>query len=179
MYWWILKNQIFPLDGLIFIETNFRCYYRTYPRIIRDHLLQITRVSFSLTHFQPMVHFCTPWKHQKTSGFMLSGVIEVEHWLKMDFKNLRFLKALTFLICRVVMLEVLNEILTHKQKNLVYGELWMSCNLNSFLIWSNTRGCRYFLHKNLLTWSVQFISIFEKSTKNWILKSLSQDLVLT
>ena len=47
---------------------------------------------------------------------MFSGVTEVEHWFKMDFKNLRFLKALTFLICRVVMLEVLNEILTHKQK---------------------------------------------------------------
>ena len=41
------------------------------------------RVSF-LTHFQPMFHFYTPRKHQKTSGFlMFSRAIEVEHWLKM------------------------------------------------------------------------------------------------
>ena len=38
----------------------------------------------SLTHFQPMFHFYTPWKQQKTGGFlMFSGGIEVEHWLKM------------------------------------------------------------------------------------------------
>ena len=38
----------------------------------------------NLTHFQTMFHFYTPWKHQKTSGFLtFSGSIEVEHWLKM------------------------------------------------------------------------------------------------
>ena len=37
-----------------------------------------------LTHFQPMFHFYTPWKHHKIGGFlMFSGGIEVEHWLKM------------------------------------------------------------------------------------------------
>ena len=37
-----------------------------------------------LTHFRPMFHFYTPWKHQKTGGFlMFSGGIEMEHWLKM------------------------------------------------------------------------------------------------
>ena len=37
-----------------------------------------------LTHFQPMLYFNTPWKHQKTGGFlMFSRGIEVEHWLKM------------------------------------------------------------------------------------------------
>ena len=37
------------------------------------------------THFQPMFHFYTPWKHQKTSGpsSMFSGGIEVELSLKM------------------------------------------------------------------------------------------------
>ena len=36
-----------------------------------------------LTHFRPMFHFYTPWKHQKTGGFlMFSGDIEMEHWLK-------------------------------------------------------------------------------------------------
>ena len=36
----------------------------------------------SITHFQPMFPFYTPWKHQKTSGFlMFAGGIEVEDWL--------------------------------------------------------------------------------------------------
>ena len=35
-----------------------------------------------LTHFQPMFHFYTPWKH-KTGFLMFSGTIEVEHWLNM------------------------------------------------------------------------------------------------
>ena len=31
-----------------------------------------------LTHIQPMTHFYTPWKHHKTSGFlMFPGGIEV------------------------------------------------------------------------------------------------------
>ena len=38
-----------------------------------------------LTHFQPMLQFFTPLKHQKTSSFlMFSGGIEVEHGLKTD-----------------------------------------------------------------------------------------------
>ena len=38
----------------------------------------------TLTHFQPLFHFYTPWKHKKTFAFlMFSGGIEVEHWLKM------------------------------------------------------------------------------------------------
>ena len=37
-----------------------------------------------LTHLQPMFHSYTPWKHQKTSDFLIfSGIIEVEHWLNM------------------------------------------------------------------------------------------------
>ena len=31
-------------------------------------------VILNLTHFEPMFHFYTPWKHQEG---------EVEHWLKM------------------------------------------------------------------------------------------------
>ena len=38
----------------------------------------------SLTHFSPVLHFYTPWKHQKTKGFqMFSGGIEMWHWTKM------------------------------------------------------------------------------------------------
>ena len=36
-----------------------------------------------LTHFQPMLHFYTPWKNQKTGGFLFSGGVKLEHWLKM------------------------------------------------------------------------------------------------
>ena len=37
-----------------------------------------------LTHFKPMLHFYTPWKRQKTRGFLtLSGGMEIEHWLIM------------------------------------------------------------------------------------------------
>ena len=34
-----------------------------------------------------MLHFYTPWKYKKISGFLFSGVIEVEHWLKTGLKN--------------------------------------------------------------------------------------------
>ena len=38
-----------------------------------------------LTHSKPMLHFYTPWKHQKTSGFLMSSrVTEMEHWVAMD-----------------------------------------------------------------------------------------------
>ena len=37
-----------------------------------------------LTHFWPMFSFYTPWKHQKTSGFLVfSGGIKWEHWREM------------------------------------------------------------------------------------------------
>ena len=40
----------------------------------------ILRNLWSLTHFEPMFHCYTPWKHQKTGGFvMFLGGIEVEH----------------------------------------------------------------------------------------------------
>ena len=29
-----------------------------------------------------MLHFYTPWEHQKTRGFLFLGGTEVEHWLK-------------------------------------------------------------------------------------------------
>ena len=37
-----------------------------------------------LTHFRPMLLFYTPWKRQKTQGFLtFSGGIEKEHWPEM------------------------------------------------------------------------------------------------
>ena len=40
-----------------------------------------------LTHFMPLVSFDTPWKHQKTEGFlMFSGAIEWDQWHEMGQK---------------------------------------------------------------------------------------------
>ena len=45
-----------------------------------DYQSQMHISIFSLTHFQPMFHFYTPWKNQKTGGFlMFSGGMDVEH----------------------------------------------------------------------------------------------------
>ena len=39
------------------------------------------KYSFKLTHFMPMISFDTPWKHQKTRGFlMFSGSIKRDQW---------------------------------------------------------------------------------------------------
>ena len=51
----------------------------------------------TLTHFQPMFHFHTPRKHQKTVGFfMFSGVVEVENWLKMGEKRFAVFRKAIF-----------------------------------------------------------------------------------
>ena len=36
------------------------------------------------THFKPMLHFYIPWKHEKTSGFLMFQGIKNEHWLEID-----------------------------------------------------------------------------------------------
>ena len=48
--------------------------------------LLITLNTFNtLTHFMSLFSFCTPWKHQKTSGFLFSGGIEREQWHEMNW----------------------------------------------------------------------------------------------
>ena len=42
-------------------------------------LASFQQQGFLLTHFQPMFHFYTPWKHQKTFSFLMySAGIKVE-----------------------------------------------------------------------------------------------------
>ena len=49
-----------------------------------DIQVSISYFDQTLTHLQPMFHFYTLCKHQKTGGFfMFSGGIEMENWLKM------------------------------------------------------------------------------------------------
>ena len=39
-----------------------------------------------LTQYMPLVSFYTPWKHQKTKGFlMFPGVIERHQWHEMGY----------------------------------------------------------------------------------------------
>ena len=60
-----------------------------YPPESRKHQ---TKTSGMLTHFQPMFHFYTPWKHQKTYGFhMFLWSMEMDiSWKKVNGK-LQFL----------------------------------------------------------------------------------------
>ena len=52
----------------------------TGPKVNVQHLLFV-----QLTHFMPLVSFDTPWKHQKTFGFlMFSEAIEKDHWHEMN-----------------------------------------------------------------------------------------------
>ena len=45
-----------------------------------------------LIHFQPVLHFYTPSKYQKTSGFlMFSRGTEVEHLVENGLRNVLFL----------------------------------------------------------------------------------------
>ena len=49
-----------------------------------SEILRIT-LMLPLTHFSPIFHFYTPWKVQRTSGFLTcSGGIEMEHWVKIN-----------------------------------------------------------------------------------------------
>ena len=57
--------------------------YKKYEKTDIELNIKSLRNKFDfLTHFQPMFHCYTPWKHQKAGG---ETFIEVEHWLKMGF----------------------------------------------------------------------------------------------
>ena len=46
-----------------------------------DNGLRHERVNVKiLTRFNPLVPFYNPWKHQKASGFLISGGIEKDQW---------------------------------------------------------------------------------------------------
>ena len=54
-------------------------------------LLASSSVSL-LTHFMPLVSLYTPWKHQKTSGFLIFlGGIEREHWQHISYQERLYL----------------------------------------------------------------------------------------
>ena len=64
-----MKLHITPLYGNVGELKNYPTVSK-YPK-------------YSLTHFSPMSHFYTPWKRQKTYGFLtFSGGMEMWHWTK-------------------------------------------------------------------------------------------------
>ena len=43
------------------------------------------------THFMLMVSFHTPWKHQKTFGFLIFlGGMEIDRWQEMSYGKIKF-----------------------------------------------------------------------------------------
>ena len=71
-----------------FTSLQSRKMFKRIQSFIEFHGMRNThcsQVKFSfLIHFSPVPHFYTPWKLQKTKGFlMFSGGIEIRHWAKM------------------------------------------------------------------------------------------------
>ena len=82
-----LSHRCFPgfLNTVLYClpATNFRAIVVIlimYQSTVQSHSI--------LTHFNPMLHFYTPWKRQKTlekQAFLtFSGGIEMQHWAKTD-----------------------------------------------------------------------------------------------
>ena len=82
------QNRIFGLlkriKSLVLSENSVKSKYL---RPLNVQLkLSIRQKFWLLTHFSPLLHFYTPWKHQETFGFLtFSGVKEMEHWVKMGW----------------------------------------------------------------------------------------------
>ena len=82
------QNRIFGLlkriKSLVLSENSVKSKYL---RPLNVQLkLSIWQKFWLLTHFSPLLHFYTPWKHQETFGFLtFSGVKEMEHWVKMGW----------------------------------------------------------------------------------------------
>ena len=61
---------------------NDYCLNHSIPA--RNYMVKINYRSIGLNHFSLMLNFYTPWKRQKTFGFLtFSGGIEMKHWAKM------------------------------------------------------------------------------------------------
>ena len=51
-------------------------------------IIVVVSLLLTLTDFNPIVHFYTPWKCQKTFGFLtISGGIEMKHWTKIGLNT--------------------------------------------------------------------------------------------
>ena len=93
---WLLRSQVFfrlpkwftikiffRLFECFLLESNFRKFYICSIWIKKGCYLQTLSSTLRrrgchsfLTHLMPLISFDTPWKHQKTSGFLFSGGIK-------------------------------------------------------------------------------------------------------
>ena len=72
--------------GFSLLNRQFLILQKTVPGIVKKDLDLVLCGPWlkCLTHSNPLIFSYTPWKHQKTSGFlMFSGSIETKHWRKM------------------------------------------------------------------------------------------------
>ena len=75
--WWgtlvIIGLNIYTKNSSLYINKNYNQYA----------IPLASNYSIKFTHCKPMFQFYTPWKHQKTRGFlMFPGGIEMKYWLK-------------------------------------------------------------------------------------------------
>ena len=71
-----------PIFNITKIKSCYNVNFSVYFPICRQIDRQISKSA--LTHFSPMSHIYTPWKRQKTYGFLtFSEGIEMWHWTKM------------------------------------------------------------------------------------------------
>ena len=68
----------------LFLGVISMCYFYVFLCVISSfEFIMFKSVKSSLTHFNPVSHFYTPWKRQKTFGFLtFSGGMEMWHWTK-------------------------------------------------------------------------------------------------
>ena len=69
----LVSGKVIPLHNIYLLVSR---------SLWRSHICKGTIMR--LTHFSPVSHFYTPWKRQKTKGFLtFSEAIEMWHWTKM------------------------------------------------------------------------------------------------
>ena len=67
----------FQIPSLVFLRQSLE------TRSHHSHvLIYVQNKSNILTNFSPMLHFYTPWKRQKTFGFLAFSGIEMEYRTK-------------------------------------------------------------------------------------------------
>ena len=112
------KHHIY-LDGKVLVEkyhvltTWSQDVNWTYKRHSED--VQYTL----LTHFSPMSHFYTPWKRQKTIGFLTFSGIEMWHWTKMGWclMYVQFMSRFPGVLVATLHENIYHKCLFHWKKN--------------------------------------------------------------
>ena len=83
----LFKGMVYFTPFLLVFLLNFRCFkvsFFSLKILAYRNVLQKECIFKFLTHFSPVIHFCTRCKCQNTKGFLtFSGDIEMEHWAKM------------------------------------------------------------------------------------------------